>query len=512
MFTSFNATPFSLPYRLLTSLAPLRDAWRVTYPDSSLGSTTDYLERVRGRPTPTAATNVAENGVTSGSAYNTWSWPRSDQRALRSGKRPMLVLPETPDKDGKRIDYIFFSRGGDLHAAPTDLNEILSANNTFSDAQSTALPAAPPGWVVKDVRVGLVARHPELGVSLSNRFSVEATLVLHTPTPLLRQRRRRRRRSRSKSKSRSRSRSRSASSSRGPSPTLGGNEAMITTRTSSAKKSGSGGTVTRSHSQRGTPTPNTIINSASASGILTSPKEKQPSRERDRARDGEREKEKEKDKEKERGRPSTPRSFTSTEAGINTLGARAAAMEQGTYLQSPTASSYRRGSRDRTAWDQQLTSLDSAPIPRLPSSAYDELAELMSHHAWKISLRRKLGMAHFAFWCLVLVGSYVGIWFLPYNTNTNTTTHNNNNNNNKGGAGGAFALLVASTLGFALGVTNLIYALFVHGSDLNKLAELRWELRNAGAVAAGMAPDSLAHQGIQELEEKEQREREKYWW
>ncbi|KAI3329450.1 DNase I-like protein [Xylariaceae sp. AK1471] len=424
VLADLNAAPFSLPYRLLTAHAPIRDAWRVLYPDSSLGSTWHDLERARGRPIPTAAFNVADNGVTSDSAYNTWAWPRSEQRALRSGKRPMLVPPETPDEDGQRVDYIFFSRGGDPHASPTDLSEILSAHNTtYTDGTTPA----PPGWVVKDARVGLIARHPDLGCSFSNHFSVEATLILHTPTPELKRRRRRR----------------SRSSSRGPSATLGDEAPM------SPKKSS---TVTRSQTPRGTPTPNTMN-----MGTSIRPKEK----------------------EKERGRPPTPRSFTSTDAGIQTLGARAAAMEQGTYLQSPAASSYRRESRDRTAWDLQLSSLDSASPPRLPLPAYDEIVHLVDEHAFRTHRRRRLGIAHFVFWAVILVGSYVGIWFLPDSK-------------------GAFALLFASSLGFTAGVVDLLLALLFYPAELNKLNEFEWEIRNAKAVACGMGLDALAHQGSEE--------------
>ncbi|KAI1127703.1 Endonuclease/exonuclease/phosphatase [Nemania abortiva] len=432
VLADFNAAPLSLPYRLLTSHAAIRDAWRVLYPDSSLGPTSHELERARGRPTPTAAFNVAENGVTSNSAYNTWAWSRSEQRALRSGKRPMLISPEIPDEDGQRVDYIFFSRGGDPHASPTDLSEILSAHNTFTDDGAGAAQS-PPGWVVKDVRVGLMARHPDLGCSLSDHFSVEATLILHTPTPL-------RHRRRHRSRSRSRSKSRSRSNSRAPSATLADEATMVLKRS---------GTVSRSQTPRGTPTTNTTNNLSNI---------------------------KLKEKEKERGRPVTP-SFTSTDAGINTL--RAAAMEQGTYLQSPTASSYRRGSRDRAAWDLQLSSSELGTPPRLPLAAYDEILNLIDVHASRTYRRRKLGIANFAFWTVILVGSYVGIWFLP-------------------GGKGAFGLLAGSSLGFAAGVLTLLLSVLFYAAELNKLNEFEWEIRNAKAVISGMGPDALVHQGSEE--------------
>ncbi|KAI0432130.1 Endonuclease/exonuclease/phosphatase [Xylaria sp. FL1042] len=424
VLADLSAAPFSLPYRLLTSHAAIRDAWRVMHPDSSLGSTSNELERARGRPVPTAAFNITENGVTSNSAYNTWAWPRSEQRALRSGKRPMLISPDIPDKDGQRVDYIFFSRGGDPRASPTDLSEILSAHNTYTDDGA----GTPPGWVVKDVRVGLMARHPDLGCSLSDHFSVEATLILHTPSPLRHHRRRQ-----------SRSRSRSRSNSRALSLTLA-DEALM-----ALKKSG---VASQSQTPRGMPsTPSNAVNRSNS---------------------------RLKEKEKQRGRPTTPHSFTSTDAG-----AHIAAMEQGTYLQSPTASSYRRGSRDRAAWDLQLSSLELGTPPRLPTAAYEEIIHLIDVHASRTYRYRTLGIAHFAFWIVIVIGSYVGIWFLP---------------NGKG----AFGLLAASSLGLGAGVLTLLFSLFFYGAELNRLNEFEWEIRNAKAVISGMGPDALAHQGSEE--------------
>ncbi|KAI1312417.1 Endonuclease/exonuclease/phosphatase [Xylaria venustula] len=427
VFASLDAAPFSLPYRLLTSHAAVRDAWRVMHSDSSLGSTSNELERARGRPVPSAAFNVTENGVTSNSAYNTWAWPKSEQRALRSGTRPMLVSPEIPDEDGQRVDYIFFSRGGDPHISPTDLSEILSAHNTYTDDGAGIAPSPPPGWVVKDVRVGLMARHPDLGCSLSDHFSVEATLILHTPTPNHRRRRE------------SRSRSRSRSDSRAQSLTLA-DEAIL-----SLKKSGA---ASQSQSPRGMPATPNNANQRSNS----------------RAQQ----------KERKRGRPITPHSFTSTDAG-----AHIAAMESGTYLQSPAASSYRRDSRDRAAFDLQLSSLDLETPLRLPVAAYNEMIHLIEVHASRTHRHRTLGIAHFVFWVVIVVASYVGIWFLP---------------NGKG----AFALLVVSSIGLAAGVATLLLALFFYGAELNRLNEFEWEIRNAKAVLSGMSPETLAHQGSEE--------------
>lgn len=148
----FNMTPRSTEHRLLTAHAPVRDVWRVLHPNSSLGPLSD--------PPPSAELNLAQNGATSNSVYNTWRWPRAAQARLGPGKPLQQVAPDTPDPRGKRLDYIF---------ASTAVREI--------DTQGTI-----GGWVVRDARVGMVQRHPELGCSLSDHFSVEATLVFHTTT------------------------------------------------------------------------------------------------------------------------------------------------------------------------------------------------------------------------------------------------------------------------------------------------------------------------------------------
>ncbi|ORY65874.1 DNase I-like protein, partial [Pseudomassariella vexata] len=157
----FNDVPLSLTYRVLTAHAPIRDVWRVLHPDSSLGAAEDDLERARRRPIPTAEFNVVENGVTSNSVYNTWRWPKKQQKQLgRPGRDPIEIPPDSLDKRGKRLDYIFASSGA------------------FEGEEDVKA-----GWVVKDARVAMLHRHPELQCSLSDHFSVEATLVLHRVAP-----------------------------------------------------------------------------------------------------------------------------------------------------------------------------------------------------------------------------------------------------------------------------------------------------------------------------------------
>ncbi|KAF9879031.1 hypothetical protein CkaCkLH20_03264 [Colletotrichum karsti] len=151
----FNMRPLTLPHRIITAHAPVRDAWRALHPDSSLGAAEDALEKARGRPPPTAEFNLLENGATSDGSFNTWRWPAELQKKLGPGNEPIVIPPDTIDRKGKRLDYVFF--GGPL------------------DADGA-------GWVVREAQVGMVEPHPTLGCSLSDHFSVEATLTYCSPT------------------------------------------------------------------------------------------------------------------------------------------------------------------------------------------------------------------------------------------------------------------------------------------------------------------------------------------
>ncbi|CAJ2500982.1 Uu.00g038350.m01.CDS01 [Anthostomella pinea] len=433
-----NDVPLSLPYRLLSAHSPIRDAWRVLYPDSSLGSAEHEVERSRRRPIPTAAFNVAENGVTSRSAYNTWSWPRSTLKELRSGKRPMLG-PDAPDAQGQRIDYIFFSRGGNPSLI-SELSEILSSYDADEGGggRSAAL-SAPPGWVVRDVRVGAMARDEDLECSLSDHFSVEATLLLHTPT------------------------------------------ANYYKKGANATKRYLRDRDRDADNRQGTDGVNTNPNEGGGHHPTT-PAPNLPELDGDHSL-----------------HPAA--SFTSTEAGIRTIGERRAAMAQGTYLQSPTASEY-RNSRDRADYDDQLRSFDDnsnsnsysysysytsdpyyATIDGptngsggananglLPSGTYDEILSLIHTYQHREHTQKKWRAAHCAAWIAVVVPAcLVAVWFVAPLS-----------------AGGAFALLLLSSLGLAAGlVDGLLALLFFGGAERAALAEFEWEIRNAKATATG---------------------------
>ncbi|KAG6019629.1 hypothetical protein E4U40_006821 [Claviceps sp. LM458 group G5] len=146
----FNMIPLSLPHRIITSLSPIRDTWRVLHPDSSIGAANQPQEQARNRPVPTAQFNLTVNGAASDTVYNTWRWSKQNQTKLKT--HPCPVDPNAEDPHGKRIDYIFASTG---------------------DVSSGS------GWVVQSAAVEMTGRHPELNCSLSDHFGVRVTLQRH---------------------------------------------------------------------------------------------------------------------------------------------------------------------------------------------------------------------------------------------------------------------------------------------------------------------------------------------
>lgn len=147
----FNMVPLSFAHQLITGYASVQDAWRVLHPNSSIGPANDDLERKRGREIPTAAYSLSENGATCDGVLNTWRWSKEQQKKQYKGEN-IVVEDTTQDPRAKRLDYIFI---GD--------SEYLRSPNSNK-------------WHVQDIKVGMTERHPSIGCSLSDHFSVEATL------------------------------------------------------------------------------------------------------------------------------------------------------------------------------------------------------------------------------------------------------------------------------------------------------------------------------------------------
>ena len=148
----FNMVPLSLAHQLIEAHAPVRDVWRVLHPESSLGAASHPPEKARGRPIPNAKFNLEENGATCDSVLNTWRWSKQLQKRLLKGEK-ISVEDDMSDPRAKRLDYIFFGNG-------------IGSNETER-------------WRVSSVRVAMTDRHPTIGCSLSDHFSVGATLSRH---------------------------------------------------------------------------------------------------------------------------------------------------------------------------------------------------------------------------------------------------------------------------------------------------------------------------------------------
>lgn len=147
----FNMVPLSLAHQLITTHAPVEDVWRVLHPESSLGAASQPAEKERRRETPNVVYNLRENGATCDSALNTWRWSKQQQKALSNGDDVTVDL-KMPDPRAKRLDYIFFGK-------------------VFSQSS-----ASQSQWRIQSAKVGMTDRHPTLNCSLSDHFSVEATI------------------------------------------------------------------------------------------------------------------------------------------------------------------------------------------------------------------------------------------------------------------------------------------------------------------------------------------------
>ncbi|KAB8346077.1 hypothetical protein FH972_023128 [Carpinus fangiana] len=157
----FNMVPLSFAHRLIEGHAPVKDVWRIAHPESSTGAADDAWERKRleslGMRTPNAQYNVEYNGTTCDSAYNTWRWPKDDQKKLGEYKhgelRTQEDINEVDDPKAKRLDYVFVS-------------------------DRDQLSRGAKSWRVAEANVGMTSRHPVLKCSLSDHFSIETTLLL----------------------------------------------------------------------------------------------------------------------------------------------------------------------------------------------------------------------------------------------------------------------------------------------------------------------------------------------
>lgn len=143
----FNMTPSSLAHRLISSHAPVSDVWLALHPDSAVASAESIVERARGASVPSSDESLSKHGTTCDHRYNTWRWDKKRAKMLDNGQDSVIDGSE-PDLKAQRLDYIFV--GGSRPHRP---------------------------WSVQAANVGMLERHPTLKYSLSDHFSVEATLV-----------------------------------------------------------------------------------------------------------------------------------------------------------------------------------------------------------------------------------------------------------------------------------------------------------------------------------------------
>lgn len=153
----FNMVPESLAYQLVTAHGGVDDVW------TSGSDEKETAETKEGKSDKTVQHKLQIDGCTCDSLANTWRWPKEKRQKLENRvKRRRRTNDEDKKIDwdeeespwAKRLDYIFFGQ-------PLDRRK--------------------ESWKVERKAIGMTQRHPTLCCSMSDHFSVEATLV-RTPS------------------------------------------------------------------------------------------------------------------------------------------------------------------------------------------------------------------------------------------------------------------------------------------------------------------------------------------
>ncbi|RGP70276.1 sphingomyelinase family [Fusarium sporotrichioides] len=160
-----NTDRHELPWYIIKTLVPtLHDTWTERSPSSDLRT-----EEVQSRSDMENSNRrlQSDDGTTYGSPQNTWHWTRKQrsQYLKHHDENGGLAVPPDPDcSQTARIDYILASTG----------------------VQDKAMLGRDDGvWMVATAKVGMLERHPILGCSLSDHFSVETTVAFQEEIPLL---------------------------------------------------------------------------------------------------------------------------------------------------------------------------------------------------------------------------------------------------------------------------------------------------------------------------------------
>lgn len=436
----FNMVPRSTAHRIITAHAPVRDVWRVLHPNSSLGCWEDDGGDDEEVPPPTAEYNVLENGVTSNSVYNTWRWSKSQQAKLgRPGNQAadIEVDPVTPDPRGKRLDYIFAST---------------AATHTIDGDENTI-----GGWVVKTARVGMMERHPSLECSLSDHFSVEATLVFHQI-------------------------------SREPIGTAIGTgpKTIATTTAASSTIPGhnwplppgrrlSTNLSLRYFRRRSNPLP-----------LQTDSDDENNNHNNNNNNN--------------KNNNSNTNNNNDDDDDDGSSSSIRNELRGGVFLslQSPTPSTSRHsllGNSTKLTSDydaQLLSSLSDSPsggddIPFDPRD-YDALLSSIKGYIAREAEQTRWRTCHFIFWVYITIACYVAVWFIPLRSARLSDVQNHAIN---------FSLLLLSSLGLVAGVLDgLMALLFFRGSEKRALKEFYWEIKNAKALVLDENVETVEDSGI----------------
>ena len=165
----FNMIPMSFAHRVITTHAPVEDAWRILHPNSAVGAANDEVEKARKRPIPTLDQSLKYEGSTCDSVGNTWRWGEERQKLLNQGKDVTVDL-HTEDPKAKRLDYIFVGDGSECFRKK---HGILGTSSRGGETNTAT-------WQVTSTSVEMTMRHPTLKCSLSDHFAVAATLTYST--------------------------------------------------------------------------------------------------------------------------------------------------------------------------------------------------------------------------------------------------------------------------------------------------------------------------------------------
>ncbi|KAM7223213.1 Endonuclease/exonuclease/phosphatase [Rhypophila decipiens] len=143
----------------------------------------------------------------------------------------------------------------------------------------------------------------------------------------------------------------------------------------------------------------------------------------------------------------------------------------GTYLQSPTTSSFQDDSaskKNRTSFDENNRPTEQHLL-RLPDTEYNELLELVRKYRAREQAQLKYRTLHFWVALLLTIACLIGIWFVGSRTYV------------------GFILILFSSLNLTAGTIDGLLALLFFRGELKTLKEFEWEVRSAKAFGEAIS-------------------------